>query len=315
MAVQLGVLLPTREAIMSGRPETAPLLAMAERAEAAGFDSAWIGDSITARPRHEPLTLMAAVAARTKRLQIGTAVLLPALRNPVVLAHVVGTLDRIAEGRIILGVGIAADTPAIRKEYAHVGVPFERRVGRMLEALAICRALWTRDHVSFSGKHFTIEDATVEPKPHRPGGPPVWIGGSGPTVLREAARFDAWFPTGPTVEFFAEHFPQIQAAARAAGRPADAVTGAAYVTLALDPNPKAAEERLHKFIESYYATPAPVILKRQAAYAGSIEGCVEWLQRWIDAGARHISLRFAGGDQLAQVDEAAKKLLPRLKRG
>src|SRR5581483_6167352 len=98
MAVQFGVLLPTREAIMSGRPETAPLLAMAERAEAAGFDSAWIGDSITARPRHEPLTLMAAVAARTRRLQIGTAVLLPGLRNPVVLAHVVGTLDRIAEG-------------------------------------------------------------------------------------------------------------------------------------------------------------------------------------------------------------------------
>jgi probable F420-dependent oxidoreductase len=315
MAVQFGVLLPTREAIMSGRPETAPLLAMAERAEAAGFDSAWIGDSITARPRHEPLTLMAAVAARTRRLQIGTAVLLPGLRNPVVLAHVVGTLDRIAEGRIILGVGIAADMPAIRKEYAHVGVPFERRVGRMLEALEICRALWTRDHVSFSGKHFTIEDAGVEPKPHRPGGPPIWIGGSGPTALREAARFDAWFPTGPSVDFFAEHLPQIQAAARAAGRPADAVTGAAYVTLALDPNPKTAEARLHKFIETYYATPAPVILKRQAAYAGSIEGCVEWLQRWIDAGARHISFRFAGGDQLAQVDEAAKKVLPRLQRG
>ena len=64
---------------------------MAERAEAAGFDSVWIGDSITARPRHEPLTLMAAIAARTKRVRLGTGVLLPALRNPVVLAHLVGT--------------------------------------------------------------------------------------------------------------------------------------------------------------------------------------------------------------------------------
>jgi probable F420-dependent oxidoreductase len=315
MTVEFGVLLPTREAVMSGRPETAPLLTMAERAEAAGFDSVWIGDSLIARPRHEPLTLLAAVAARTKRVRLGTAVLLPALRNPVVLAQIVGTLDRVAEGRVILGVGIAADAPAIRKEFAAAGVPWERRVGRYLETLEICRALWTRDGVSFSGKHFTLDNVTMEPKPHRPGGPPIWIGGSGPTALRDAARFDAWFPTGPGVDFFAEHFPRIQAAARAAGRPPDAVTGAAYVTLALDANPAAAEQRLHGFLETYYAAPAQVIMKRQATYAGPIEGCVEWLQRWIAAGARHISLRFAGGDQLAQVDEAASRLLPRLKRG
>jgi alkanesulfonate monooxygenase SsuD/methylene tetrahydromethanopterin reductase-like flavin-dependent oxidoreductase (luciferase family) len=315
MTVELGVLLPTREAVMSGRPETAPMLAMAERAEAAGFDSVWIGDSLTARPRHEPLTLLAAVAARTRRVRVGTAVLLPALRNPVVLAHVVGTLDRVAEGRVILGVGIAADTPAIRREFAAAGVPFERRVGRFLEMLEICRALWSRDGVSFSGKHFTLQDVTMEPKPHRPGGPPIWIGGSGPTALREAARFDAWFPTGPNVEFFAEHFPRVLAAARAAGRAADAVTGAAYVTLALDPDGAAAERRLHGFLESYYAAPAKALLARQACYAGPIEGCAAWLQRWIDAGARHLMLRFAGGDQLAQVDEAASRLLPRLRRG
>ena len=314
MAVEFGVLIPTREAVMSGHPETAPLIAMAERAEAAGFDSVWIGDSLIARPRHEPLTLMAAIAGRTRRVRLGTAVLLPALRNPVVLAHIVGTLDRAAEGRVILGMGFAADNPPIRKEFAAAGVPFERRIGRFLETIEICQALWRRDHVSFSGKHFALDDVTMEPKPHRPGGPPIWIGGSGPTALREAARFDAWFPTGPSVEFFAEHFPGIQKAARAAGRPAGAVAGAAYVTLALDANRAAAEQRLNTFLETYYAAPAKTILARQAAYAGPIEGCAEWLQRWIDAGAEHFTLRFAGGDQLAQVDETASKLLPRLKR-
>src|SRR5881275_1117019 len=264
MATQFGVLIPTREAIMSSRPESGPLLAMAERAEQAGFDSVWVGDSLTARLRHEPLTLMAAVAARTRRVRIGTAVLLPALRPPVVLAHVVGTLDRVAEGRVILGVGIAADAPAIRKEFAAAGVPFEKRVGRFLEILEICRALWTRDHVAFHGKHFTLDDVTMEPKPPRAGGPPIWIGGSGPTALREAARFDAWFPTGPGVEFFAEHFPRVQAAARAAGRVPDAVTGAAYVTLALDANRAAAEQRLNTFLETYYAAPVRTILARQA---------------------------------------------------
>src|SRR5206468_1914269 len=77
----------------------------------------------------------------------------------------------------------------------------------------------------------------------------------------------------------------------------------------------AAEQRLHRFLETYYAAPARTLLARQACYAGPIDGCVEWLQRWVDAGARHINLRFAGGDQLAQVDEAASRLLPRLKRG
>src|SRR5262249_33258183 len=198
MGVEFGVLIPTRGVVMSGRPQTAPLLTMAERAESAGFDSVWIGDSITARPRHEPLTLLAAVAARTRRVAVGTAVLLPALRNPVVLAHVVGTLDRVAEGRTILGVGIAADMPAIRREFAAVGVPWERRVGRFLETLEICRALWSRDGVSFGGKHFTLQDATVEPKPHRAGGPPIWIGGSGPPALRGAARRGAGVPTRPS---------------------------------------------------------------------------------------------------------------------
>lgn len=86
------------------------------------------------------------------------------------------------------------------------------------------------------------------------------------------------------------------------------------MTLALDPDRAAAERRLHEFLETYYGTTAKVIMARQATYAGPLEGCAEWLQRWIDAGVRHLCLRFAGGDQLAQVDETAKKLLPRLNR-
>jgi len=313
MAVEFGVLLPTREAVVSGHPETAWLLEMAERVEAAGFDSVWVGDSLLAKPRHEPLTLLAAVAARTRRVRLGTSVLLPALRNPVMLAQIVATLDRLAEGRLVLGVGISRDVPPSRKEFAAAGVPWERRVGRYLETIEICRALWSRDGVNFSGKHFTLEDITMEPKPHRPGGPPIWIGGNGPTALRDAARFDGWLMTGPNAEFFAEHFPRVRAAASAAGRAPDAVTGAAYLTIALHPSPDAARQQLLTFLESYYGSQAREVLSHQVNYAGPVEGCLEWLQRWIDAGAGHIILRFGGGDQLAQVDEAASRVLPLLK--
>jgi alkanesulfonate monooxygenase SsuD/methylene tetrahydromethanopterin reductase-like flavin-dependent oxidoreductase (luciferase family) len=180
---------------MEGRPEAASLLALAERAEGLGYDSLWVGDSLLARPRHEPLTLLAGVAGRVGRVSLGTAVLLPALRNPVLLAHQVATLDQVSEGRLILG--IAADVPNIRAEFGSAGVPFEKRVGRMLEGLRLCRALWTGEPVDWEGR-WQVEGGVLAPTPHRPGGPPIWIGGSVQASLERAGRhFDGWFPTGP----------------------------------------------------------------------------------------------------------------------
>jgi alkanesulfonate monooxygenase SsuD/methylene tetrahydromethanopterin reductase-like flavin-dependent oxidoreductase (luciferase family) len=185
MTPKLGYLLPTRERIMQGAPETGPLLALAARAEALGFDSVWVGDSLLARPRHEPLTLLAGVAGRVPRVILGSAVLLPALRNPVVLAHMVATLDQISEGRLILGVGFAQDVANIRAEFAAAGVPFERRVGRMMESLRLCRALWSGQAVDWNGR-WQVAGGVLAPTPYRAGGPPLWIGGNLPTSLERA---------------------------------------------------------------------------------------------------------------------------------
>src|SRR6202051_3664045 len=182
MPPRFGYLLPTREKIMDNQPHVAPLLEFAERAERLGFDSIWAGDSVLARPRHEPLTLLTAVASRLKRISIGTAVLLPALRNPVLLAHQVATLDQIAEGRLILGVGIAAGAPNIRAEFTAAGVPFEKRLGRMMEGLRLCRALWTGQPVDWDGR-WPVKQSVLAPTPYRTGGPPLWIGGNLPTSL------------------------------------------------------------------------------------------------------------------------------------
>jgi len=314
--MKLGILLPTREAVMSGRPEAAPLLELAERAEAAGFDSLWVGDSIVARPRFEPLNFLAAVAARTRRVTLGTAVLLPALRHPLVLAHVVATLDRLAEGRLVLGVGIATDNPSVRNEFGAVGAPFSQRVGRCLETLRICRLLWGPERASFKGRYWTLEDVELLPKPARPGGPPIWMGGSGETALRSAGMlFDGWFPISPTAEDFRKGWERVQADARAAGRDAAAITPALYATIRLDANVDAARQIMRRFIEDYYMVPYERIAARQGCYAGSLEGCVEWLAGFRGAGARHVVLRFAGSDHLAQLDCAASGLLPRLGGG
>jgi alkanesulfonate monooxygenase SsuD/methylene tetrahydromethanopterin reductase-like flavin-dependent oxidoreductase (luciferase family) len=294
MAPKIGYLLPTREQIMEGRPEAAPLLALAERAEDLGYDSVWVGDSLLARPRHEPITLLAGVAGRTKSVELGTAVLLPTLRNPVLLAHQVATLDQISEGRVILGVGIASDVPNIRAEFESAGVPFEKRVGRMLEQLRLCRALWSGEPVNWDGR-WKVTDGTLGPTPHRKGGPPIWGGGSVPAALKRAGRyFEGWFPTGPDAGRWSEQWAEVQGHARDAGRdPAD-VTPSIYLTLAIDDDAAKADARIDEFLQQYYGQRPGLLKKRQACFGGSAEGAVEWLKGYVDAGAQHLVLRFAG---------------------
>src|SRR5947209_9380776 len=247
MPVRIGYLLPTREQVMQGHPEAALLLALAERAEALGYDSIWVGDSILARPRHEPLTLLSAVAARTRKAELGTAVLLPALRNPVVLAHGVATLDQISEGRFILGVGIASDVPNIRAEFVACGVPFEKRVGRMLEGLRLCRELWSGEPVNWNGR-WVMENAVLGPTPHSPGGPPIWIGGMvRPSLERVGRLYDGWFPNSPDPGKWREQWDQIHQIARDAGRDPAALTGAVYLTLTIGDHKQPREGALKSF--------------------------------------------------------------------
>jgi alkanesulfonate monooxygenase SsuD/methylene tetrahydromethanopterin reductase-like flavin-dependent oxidoreductase (luciferase family) len=305
MTPKTGYLLPTREQIMEGRPETGPLLELAMRAHGVGFDSIWVGDSLTARPRHDPLTLLAAVTGRVPGLTIGTAVLLPMLRNPVILAHQVATLDRLSEGRLILGVGFAADLPNIRAEFAAAGVPFERRIGGMLEGLRLCKALWSGRPVDWDGR-WQMAQATVAPTPHRPGGPPLWIGGNLQGSLDRAGKhFDGWFPSASSPSEFAAGLARVRDVARENGRDPDTVTGAIYLTVALDDQAAKADDRLNNFLERYNGQPAAIMRQRQACYAGPAAGLAAWLDLYSDSGAGHLILRFAG-DHERHLDVVSK---------
>jgi alkanesulfonate monooxygenase SsuD/methylene tetrahydromethanopterin reductase-like flavin-dependent oxidoreductase (luciferase family) len=294
MAPRIGYLLPTRESIMEGRPDTRPLLALGERAERLGFDGLWIGDSLTARPRHDPLTLMAAVAARVPRVTIGTAVLLPALRNPVVLAHQAATIDQIAEGRLVLGVGIARDVPDIRAEFTAAGVPFEKRVGRVIEGMQLCRALWTGKPVDWSGR-WELKGQSVGPTPVRAEGIPFWIAGSLPASLERAGtHFDGWLPNVGTAEEWRTQWATVKSHARAAGRDPAKLTGSMYLTVAMDDDTARASARLDDYLERYYNAPAVALKKRQSCFAGPAEAAAEWIASFARAGVDHIIVRFAG---------------------
>src|SRR5438132_7563303 len=164
---EAGLLLPSREALLWADGDLAFLVEAARQAELTGYDSVWAGDSLLARPRGEPLTLLAAVAGATTRVSLGTAVLLPLLRHPLSLAHALATLDRIANGRLIVGVGPGAELPGTHAELTALGLASERRVGTMLSAVERVRRLWRSEEVGMQ----------LQPRPLRPGGPASWLGG------------------------------------------------------------------------------------------------------------------------------------------
>jgi alkanesulfonate monooxygenase SsuD/methylene tetrahydromethanopterin reductase-like flavin-dependent oxidoreductase (luciferase family) len=294
VTVKLGYLLPTREAIMQGHPEVRPMLDAAKQAGDLGFDSIWVGDSLFARPRHDPITLLAAVGAAVPDVELGTAVLLSALRNPVVLAQQLATVDQISEGGLIIGAGIAADVPSVRAEFTAAGVPFEGRVGRMMEGFELCRALWTGEPVSWDGR-WQLEERVLAPVPYRPEGPPIWLAAGVPAGIERAAKhYDGWFPIGPDAKTFAERQSHLLQAAETAGREADDLTTAMYLTVAVMDDPATAETAINAYLEDYYGAPAKVMRQIQACRGGNIADVIAFIQSYVAAGAEHLVIRIVG---------------------
>jgi alkanesulfonate monooxygenase SsuD/methylene tetrahydromethanopterin reductase-like flavin-dependent oxidoreductase (luciferase family) len=192
-----------------------------------------------------------------------------------------------------MGVGIAADAPSIRAEFEAAGVPFEKRVGRMMEGLRLCKAFWSGDRVNWDGR-WKVEDSTLGPTPHRAGGPPIWGGGSAEASLTRAGRnFDGWFPTGPDSAGWGKQWKTVCDAAAEAGR-AGAVTGAVYLTVSIDENAQKADDQINDYLEQYYGVPGEVIRRRQACFAGPEAEFLPWLKGYADAGASHLMIRVVG---------------------
>lgn len=304
---RLGYLIPTREQIMLCEHGVRTLLDRGRFARDQGFDSLWVGDSLFARPRHDPLTLLGGLATAIPDVELGTAILLSALRNPIMLAQQLATIDQLSEGRLRVGVGIGADAPTIRAEFAAVGVPFEKRVGRLVEGINLCRALWTGEAVTWQGR-WPVKDIVVAPTPYQPGGPPIWYASSVDAGVERAARhFDGWFPIGPDVATINRQQSLLQSAASAAGR--DKITTAVYLTLCIDDDQTQANQQIDDYLESYYGMPGKILRSVQACYGGALPEVMAWLREFVDAGADHLVIRVVGDVERALTDIAKHRAL------
>ncbi len=223
-------------------PQVGPLAtpgtiaAFARAADDAGYDGLWVFDHVVLQKEQqskypysadgslgfpptmdflEPLTLLTFLAGITKRARLGTSVLVLPMRQPVLHAKIMATIDHLSGGRFVLGAGVGW----WKEEYETLSVPFERRGARMDECLQLVRALWTQEFASFKGEFYECVDWTCNPKPARAEGIPIWLGGESRKQLERVGKYaDGWLATLRSVPKLNDDFAIAREAASKAGR-------------------------------------------------------------------------------------------------
>ena len=236
---RVGLFLNTAEGVMDGdTPRWKDIIALARRAEEVGFDAVWLPDHLLFRfegelslGAWEGWSLLAALAAGTQRIGIGTLVACVGHRNPALLAKMADTVDEISGGRLILGLGAGWHEP----EFRAFGSPFDHRVARFEEALTIIAALLRDGRVDFEGTYYRARECELRPRGPRSGGPPIMVGSTGERMIRLAARHaDVW--NGEWWKFGADDrraaFARLDAACQEIGR--DPASLARTLFLAVD---------------------------------------------------------------------------------
>jgi probable F420-dependent oxidoreductase len=279
--LKVGVTVPVQEGELAGATARwSDFVQYARLAEEVGFDALWVPDHLLWRDGSATLgswegwSLLTALAAVTRRVAIGSFVSCVSFRNPALLAKMADTVDEISGGRLILGLGAGWNEP----EYSAFGFPFDHRVSRFEEAVAIIHGLLRQGHIDFTGTYYQAHDCELRPRSPRPAGPPIMIGTTGERMLRLAARYaDLWNTfigeqgTGNRVERIPTLRAAVDAACLAVGR--DPATLARSATV-----------KIHTIPEVPLTTTAFTPL------VGSPEELGAALRAYADEGISHVQL-------------------------
>jgi probable F420-dependent oxidoreductase len=275
-----------------------------DRAEERGIDSIWLSDQAVspigaASFVLDPMIALAGAAARTRKLKLGTSVYVLPLRNPILAAKELATLDFLSGGRLLLAVGVGNEE---KREYDACGVPKSERGGRLDEAIEVIRRLWREPEVTHDGRYFHLDRIVVNPKPVGP--LPIWLGGRSEAAFRRIGRLcDGWLPSAIRPEEIADGIVQIQAAAAEHGREIEADHFGAVLTYFVDTSVESAKRRA----TPYLLRRRPEYPPEEFAVLGTLSDCAAKVQRYVTAGATKFVLRPVGPPEaiLDQLDALA----------
>lgn len=303
---KIGILVPGS---FGGQPpKLAEFTEFFQSAERLGFDSLWVIDRVF-HPINimDPLTLLTCAATVTTRVRLGTAVYLFVLRNPVLAAKTIATLDYLSDGRLTLGISLGGRD----NEFEPLGVPMKRRVSRFEEGLSLMRKLWTERDVSFHGRYYNMDNVNVDPKPVQKPSIPIIMGGSADAALKRAAeQSDGWVAGGvASAEIFQAGWQKIRGYAQAAGKNPDSMESGKLIYTYVGEDREQCKQQLEAFTHAYYGPQYDV--ENNCAFGPPAE-CAAKIQGYIDAGAKTMMLGPTWPD-VGQITRIAHDVMPLLK--
>lgn len=295
-------------------PNARQLVDYGVRVEELGYDSVWVWDHMLLGvnpnfPIIDSLTVLTGIAARTTRIKMGTRILVLPLRNPVVLAKQLASMDQLSEGRLIMGMA----SGWYKREFDAVGVPFEKRGKIMDENLEILNRLWTEEKVTGQYMHHNMSSAVMYPKPVQKPRMPLLIGGYVDKVLQRAATAgDGWLTYFYRPEDFKKSWDKIRGFAKDAGRDPDTLLNASQLPIMVGPSKAAIQGEMMDWLNKEWDFPAHSDCSRDSAIMGTVDECVEQLREHLAVGVQKI-IFVPYKYQPEQVEIIAREIIPRLK--
>ncbi len=330
-----GVNLNNREPLIAPDYSLSDLLALSEVVEKEGFDSVWVGDSLFSKPRFEPISTLAAISQRTKKVRLGTACMVSGTRDPLYLALAWATLDHLSNGRTILGTGMGNPEEGVRREYAAVRLDFDKRARIFEDGMDALRQLWTTGTVNLDTEYFKYDNISfysgTEMKPLMPiqSPPPIWVV-SNPRltvgtkeedktqrVISKAARRIAKYGDGWMTccrarhpEEFAAQLAQVDDAIAETGRDRSGYVMSYQVTMNIADSREEAHAGINSYISQYYPELSKSMDLLEWGPIGTPDDIIEWIKTFSAAGVDYFICRFGSLDQFGQVERFAKEVLP-----
>ena len=287
---------------------------MAQIAEKADLDSVWVGDSLFAKPRLEPFTPLAAIAAVTEKVRLGTAVLLMALRHPVLLAQTIATVDLISNGRLIIAAGTGgAFNREQQEEWKVAGVSQKSRASRLEEMVQVLKGLGTGEPFSFQGRHFNLSETTMRPAAVNVSGVPIllachWRSNVGKTQAERASKLaDGIISISDTPGEYKDLVDEVNSLIKLLGRDVDGFEPSMYLTVNVNKDKALAQQNAEEFLLEYYG--ANIWGDRWGPF-GDTQEIKERMFEYIEAGAKTLIIRFASLDPERQLDMFLNDIAP-----
>ena len=295
-------------------PDAKALVEYGVRMEQMGFDSLWVWDHILLGvepnfPIIESLTLLTAIAARTTKIKLGTGILVLPMRNPVILAKQLSSMDLLSDGRLIMGMA----SGWYKREFDAVGVPFEQRGKIMDENLDILTRFWTEDMVKGEWTYHKIPAGVMFPKPVQKPRPPILIGGYVDRVLKRAATTgDGWLTYFYRPESFAKSWAKIRDFAKEGGKNPDTLLNAAQLPIMIGKSRAAIESEMMEWLGKEWDYASWSDSTKDSAILGTVDECVAQLKEHIAAGVQKL-IFVPYKYQMDQIEIIAREIIPRLK--